>query len=69
MYRHSKQTMKEQCAMVTYMHKIMKMCKICIDRDFSRYLSQMIYLTKASCYYLHLNMHSWKWSNAESGFA
>ena len=34
MYRHFKQTMKEQCAMVTCMHKIMKMCKICIDRNF-----------------------------------
>ena len=28
----------------------------------------MIYLTKASCYYVDLNMHSWKWSNAENGF-
>ena len=28
----------------------------------------MTYLTKASCYYVDLNMHSWIWSNAENGF-
>ena len=28
----------------------------------------MIYLTKASCYYVDLKMHSWKRSNAENGF-
>ena len=28
--------MKEQCALVTCMHKIMKMCKICIDRGGGR---------------------------------
>ena len=28
----------------------------------------MIYLKKSSCYYVDLNMQSWKWSNAEKGF-
>ena len=27
----------------------------------------MIYLTKTSCHNVHLNMHSWKWSNSENG--
>ena len=43
-----------------------KLARLCLPAKAG---ATMIYLTKASCYYVHLNMHSWKWSNAENGFA
>ena len=54
--------------MITYMHKMWKKYKICIERDFFLKRSLNDLLTKNSCYYVDLNMHSWNWSNAKNGF-
>ena len=56
MYRHFKQIMKEHCFMVTCVHKIMKMCKICIDRDFSNDLLNKSFLLLCTPEYAQLEM-------------